>query len=378
MDHVRFLTAGMLFLALLGCLATPAAAQTSNDTLARIEQAAASGQALDAAQKAEMVKMIEADPKGLAPLLIQKLKPKPADDNLTNAYVWALGWTHQAAGVDPLINVYSSKTSSDPVKLNCLEALAHIGGKRAGDFLVLQLKSKTEPMDRFPILSLLAEMQYEPALAKTEDVLKLDFQKYFWQSVFIFGKMGDKAVPFLINKINDPDVNVRTQAVIILGQWLIAPEANHALQDRFWREPDEALQIGLLSAIENTLYDLNQWKAFFAQVKTKAPRKSASDFATESLNNTERIKARVNQFLGNKKVSKEDFDREYAKLYASSGSEGDYKALGLASTLQDEAALKKLRERILQRPTQDSFTDFKKVDSIITLNRLAEGIKETK
>jgi hypothetical protein len=28
--------------------------------------------------------------------------------------------------------------------------------------------------------------------------LQGDIKKYYWQSIFVFGKMGDKAVPFLL------------------------------------------------------------------------------------------------------------------------------------------------------------------------------------
>jgi hypothetical protein len=56
-------------------------------------------------------------------------------------------------------------------------------------------------------------------------------------------------------------------------------------------------------------------------------------------------------------------------LFKSLGKQGDYEALAAASTLADEPALQKLRERILQRDSDEACHDYKKVSEILWQNR---------
>jgi len=86
----------------------------------------------------------------------------------------------------------------------------------------------------------------------------------------------------------------------------------------------------------------------------------------------------VTEFVGKKKVSKSEFDREYSRLYKSAGHEGDYDVLATSSSLEDEPRLKKLRECILLRDSDESFYDYKKVNNIIVFNRFAARMKVKK
>ncbi len=243
------------------------------------------------------------------------------------------------------------------------------------------MDAESDEDKRYAVLDLLAEMQYEPALSRTEDILRLDFKEYYWKPVFIFGKMGDKAVPFLLAKLNDENLSVRTHAIHLLGKWLVAPEAAKPLQDRFWKEEDATLQTAILSAIERTEADLERWKGFFVQVQANAQNRSAIKFASETLASIDRIKTSVTDFIAEKKISKADFDREYSTIYKSAGLEGDYENLRISSSVEDEPRLKKLREHILVRNSDESFYDYEKVNRIIVFNRFAAqltGKKESR
>jgi hypothetical protein len=64
------------------------------------------------------------------------------------------------------------------------------------------------------------------------------------------------------------------------------------------------------------------------------------------------------------------FQHEYGRFFKSAGKKGDYKALASASTVEDEPKLKALRERILQRDSDEANYDYQKVNEIILMNRM--------
>jgi hypothetical protein len=377
MSRPRVSRLAIVTIAFAGHLATVSWAQSAGAILGQIERLAALGSKGDQELSESIAGQIEAHPKGVAQLLLPKLKEPSATESQLATYVWALGWAKDPSVTGDIIDLYR-RSSSNWVQGNCLRALAMIQGKTAGDFLVSALDARTDEDERYSILDLLSEMQYEPALSRTEEILRLDFREYYWKSIFVFGKMGDKAVPFLLTKINDEDLNVRSHAIHLLGKWLMAPEAARPLQERFWLEKDTELQGMILGAIERTDADLEQWKIFFEQVKAKAQSPSAVKFASESLDGIGQTKTAVMEFVGKKRISKADFDREYSKIYRSAGHEGDYEALGVSSSLADEPRLKKLREHILTRNSDESFYDYDKVNSIIGLNRFAARLKDIK
>jgi hypothetical protein len=82
----------------------------------------------------------------------------------------------------------------------------------------------------------------------------------------------------------------------------------------------------------------------------------------------------IDSFINEKRISAQDFQIEYDKLYESYGKEGDMQALERASTIEDEEKLKKLRERILQRDSDEALNDYALVNRIIMLNRCAQVI----
>ena len=375
LNYFHNLSLPVILIAWLSCLFYSSWAQSTDTILAQIERLASLGPEGDEALTKSIISQIEANPKGIAQLLLPKLKNPEATENQLATYVWAIGWCKDPDTTDDLIALYR-KSPFSSVQYSCLRSLSQIGDHQAGQFLLSILDEKSEPEERFAILNLLAEMQFEPALSRMEEILRSDFNMYYWKGIFIFGKMGDKAVPFLLTKINDEDLNVRKHTISLLGQWLIAPEAGQPLQDRFWLEKDEELQIMILGAVERTVYDLEQWKLFFEQVESRSQSQKAKKFANEALSGIDRLKTYVPEFVARKKVSKADFDREYEILFRSAGLEGDYKVLAISSSPEDEPRLKKLRERILQRNSDEALPDYEKLNNIIFLNRFAAKLNK--
>ncbi|MCE5186641.1 MAG: HEAT repeat domain-containing protein [Planctomycetaceae bacterium] len=218
-------------------------------------------------------------------------------------------------------------------------------------------------------MNLLAEMQYEPALDKTGEILKSDFQEYYWKSIFIFGKMGDISVPFLLKRINDGDKNVRAHAINALGQWLIEPAAAAPLQEHYWAEKDMQIRGMILSSIERITPDLDELKKFFSEVVAKEKDKDLLTFAQETLNNLGQMSQAIKTFHDKKRVSAPEFQAEYQKLYDSAGKKGNTNILSQTSTPGDEPKLKLLRQRILQRNSDECFEDYQKINEIIMFNR---------
>jgi hypothetical protein len=363
-----------LFLVLAVPLVISAATQSADSLIAQIERLASFGTKGDQDLSQAIADQIESHPQGVAPLLLPRLKDPAASESQLATYAWALGWSRDSSASDALMTLYRG-SKSEWVRHNSIRALAMIGGEAAGKFLMSLLDGTTDRKVRYELLDLLCQMQYEPALPRTDEVLKEDPKEYYWKPIFLFGKMGDKAVPFLLTTINDEDQNVRTHAIHILGQWLAAPEATQPLEDHFWTEKDEDLRIAVLSSLERTSTDLDTMRKFFEQVVANDKSENVVKFAKETLAGLDKISAAIEEFVKKKKVSSADFEREYSRLYKSTGHEGDYDILGVSSTLEDEPKLKALKEHILLRDSDESFDDYQKVNNIIMFNRLGARLK---
>jgi hypothetical protein len=363
-----------LFFILAGFSVISAAARSADSIIAQIERLASFGTKGDQDLSKAIAGQIEDHPKGVAPRLLPKLKDPAAPESQLATYAWALGWCKDASASDALISLHRG-SKSEWVRHNCIRALAMIGGKPAGEYLMSVLDETTDKDGRYEILNLLCEMQYEPGLSRTDEVLREDSKEYYWKPIFLFGKMGDMAVPFLLRRINDENLNVRTHAIHVLGQWLAAPEATQPLEDHFWTEKDEDLRIAVLSSLERTFTDLDQIKIFFERVVANDKSEKVVKFAKETLAYLDKISAAITEFVKKKKVSPADFGREYSRLFKSTGHEGDYDILGVSSTLEDEPKLKALKEHILLRDSDESFDDYQKVNNIIMFNRLAARLK---
>lgn len=350
---------------------SPVNANQADDTLSKIERMVSLGENIEPALGQSVVDGIEKNPTEIAKKLRQKIQDMPLTDNQLAVYIWALGLTKDQTTSNSIEVIYK-QSNSEIVKGNCLRALATIGGKRSEEFLLSALDATPDKDKRFNILNLLGQMQCEAALSKTEEILKLDPKEFYWQSIFIFGKMGDKSVPFLLEKINDKDHNTRANAINVLGQWLIPPAVATHLQDQFWVEKDEELRGVMLSSLERTIIDLKQLKTVFEQIVAKEKDDRLVAFARETLGNLDNMKAAIASFAEKKQISAVSFQKEYELLFKSGGKNGSYETLAVSSSVKDEARLKALRERILQRDSDEAFYDYQKVNDIIMQNRLAK------
>jgi hypothetical protein len=345
-------------------------AATADDIVTRIEQTASQGEQAEASLGRAIVEGIEANPAAVASRLTPRLKEKGLTETQLAVYVWALGLAKDKAAAKEIQELYR-RSSSDLVKGNCLQALTEIGGKESEEFLLSVLQTTTDEGMRFNILNLLAQLQSEAVLPATDEVLRKNPDQYYWQSIFVFGKLGDKAVPFLLQRIKHPDRNIRVNTINVLGQWLIAPEAAQPFLEQYRAEQNEELRGMLLGSLERTMGDLGQLKAVFEQIVAweKSPR--LATFARETLENLPGYAAELETFKKMKKVAPEAFERAYAALYTSAGRDGSYDGLAFYSTVKDEGRLKSLRERILQRNSDEAFQDYQTVNDIIMRNRLA-------
>jgi hypothetical protein len=368
----RHLLFGMAIFWVLTVTHVVSAAETNN-VLSQIERMASAGKQAEPSLGESIADGIRKNPAEISAALLPRLKDKNLTEMQMAIYVWALGLAKDEKAVSPIKEVYQ-QSGFDLVKRNCLRALATIGGQQAGNFLLSILDATTDRDKRFDILNLMAQMQCETALTKTEEVLKEDAKEFYWQPIFVFGKMGDKAVPFLLKRINDKDRNVRANTINVLGQWLIPPEVAKPLQDQFWIEQDKEIRSMILSSLERTITDLSQMKAVFEQVAAKEKDGELQKYARETLANVDQMKTNAVTFARKKQVSAASFKREYAKLFESAGKKGSYEDLAVYSTIQDEAQLKTLRERILQRDSDEAFYDYQKVNGIIMQNRFMEKL----
>ena len=316
-----------------------------------------------------VAEQLERSPKGTASLIIAKLKTPNATEKQLAAYIWALGVIKDPAAVAPVMVMYR-ESKSEMVQGNCLSTLALTGGKQAGDFLLSVLNATRDKDMRFGIINLLAQMQYEAALPATAEILQQDPKKYYWQIIIIFCKMGDKAVPFLVSKINDSNVDVRINAANVLGKWLIAPEAAQPLLDQYRREQDLRVRGLILIALERIIPDVAKMKLTFEQIAADEKDENLLNYARVTLSNIGLIESRLAEYAKKKQNSAFLFERDYDELFKSEGRSGNYELLAIFSTAKDEPKLKKLREKILTHDSEGTFNNFQKVNDIIMRNRM--------
>jgi hypothetical protein len=326
-----------------------------------------------------IVEKIETDPKKAHDLISPKLRDENLPDVDLVVYTWAIGWSRNRDAVPQIIRISDTRGArSAELKRACAAALARLGGEKAGAVLLAQFDKAKDAEERYGLLDLLAQMQYEPALPRTIEILKMDPTPDSWQPVFVFGKMGDAAVPFLLKQINHDERNVRFNAIMILGQWLIPSEAVRPLQQRFWKEDDPEIRILILASLERTTLDLAAIGEFSQEVLAKEQNEKVRTFTQETVDGIPAMAKDLAEFKAKKKPNKAEFERNYAQLERSAGKEGSVHALAVTSSPGDEARLKKLRERILQRDSDEALYDYKDVNMVILGNRRLAAQPTTK
>ncbi|UCC40344.1 MAG: hypothetical protein JSV96_02505 [Candidatus Aminicenantes bacterium] len=372
-------TLKVLVLFVLMFVSNSIAADEAAKILADIEECIKIGCPADLSKS--IAARIEESPEGIAKALIEKMETPGLSEDALSIYIWAIGFTRDTNAVDTLIKI-SGESESELVKGNIISALGNIGGAKAGDYLLSLARTANDKgyeeekkgFEKFNILNCLAQMQYAPALPEMGGLLKKDLDKYYWQCYFCLGKMGDAGVPFLLERINDSDRNVRLASIWLLGHILIAPEAAGPLREHYWKEKDAEIRLGMLSFLEKIIYDFQEMETFFKEVVSKEKDEACKQFATETIAGLEKYQQTVAEAKKDKKGNREKFDAAYKAIYKSYGLDRgfkptSYEVLMTYSHPEDEARLKKLRERILCRNSDECFYDYQEVNRIIMINR---------
>lgn len=342
---------------------TPTATLTI--TLQDIEKMISLGDEIPSSLVSSVREGIQADPSTVVEALLPKLSDPEQTEQALATYAWALGIAKDPITADALIKL-ASETESKWVKINCLVALGAIGDQKSGEGLVSILGEMPED-DRFLILNELAEIKYEPALPLMLELLDNPDDDY-WQRYLVFGKMGETAVPFLIAKIDDENPDVRINTIELLS-WLNVPEAAQILLDHYWTEESPVARELILITITGTVSDLSQVKTIFEKIVAQETMQEPFEYAQETLDLLPSLQSERDLYLSAKNISAVDFQQAYATLFETAGLRGDFELLERSSSLQDEGALIKLRERILLRNSDECFEDFMTVSRIIMMNR---------
>ena len=334
---------------------------------AALDEIASMGKNVPASKMEAARNMIEANPDKILPLLLRRVKEKNLSEANLATYIWAIGLTKSQSAVDEIIRLSAGK-KSDLLVFNVYQALASIGGTKASEHLFRALKESSTSEQRFKLLDLLAQLQYPPALPETAEILKLD-PKSNWRALFVFGKYGDLAIPFLLEKLSDKEQNVRSNALNVLGHFLIATEAVTAMKKQFWTENDQMTRITILSALEKINDNLEDVRVFSEEVVQRDKNSAAGKFASETIENMEEMANHFKSFKAKKRDDRILFESEYKQLLDSYGNKGSFDNLEATSVKTDEAKLKKLRETILQRNSDECLYEYRKLNNIIIMNR---------
>lgn len=294
--------------------------------------------------------------------------PKVSEKDLA-IYIWALGLTKQPQAA-AIITRITDGTQSEWVKMNTCRALVDIQDRQAGAYIVKQLATIKDEETRYTLIDLLAQIQYQEALPFMKGVLTEDPEKFYWKSIFVFGKMGDAGVPYLLGMLKDPDRKVRVNTIMLLGRWLKPPEAVPPLREAFWKEKEAEIRIMILGSLEGCDSNPDSVLSFSQKVITQEKDAEITKFARETIAQMPEMRKIMKAYQEKKRLDPVVFQREYKALYDSRGHEGDYEKLASASSSSDEGRLKTLRERILQRNSDEAFYDYQKINQIIQFNRV--------
>lgn len=309
------------------------------------------------------------DPGEACSTLLAALKGAKPDDKACAMYIWALGLTKDARIAEDIMKV-AAATKTELVKANAYAALGAIGGQAVSDFLLRELDKRQGDDTHAMLLIVLAELKCAQILPKTEKLLASRKDEADWQRRFVFGKLGDVAVPFLLTKIEDTDQSVRQNAIALLGIWLMVPDVAKTIQGRYALEKDPNTRKLIVLALERVQLDTDALLRFYTEIAATEKDSAVSACIREAISVIESLPKDLASYQAKKKVDSVTFEKEFAKLDTSSGMEGDFNTLGQCSSVEDEPKLKTLREHILRRSSDEAFYDYEKVNSMILFNRL--------
>lgn len=348
-------------------LCSPSAANSS--LISDLDRLSSESRATQESSMQSISDRIKADPEAASSQIHEALKQDGLSDDALAYYAWALGETRRSEALPALMDL-ALKHDSQEVQGAAYWAISTIGGREAGEFLLARVRETEDTDKRFAILNYLAQMKYEPALKEMETLLRVDPREQYWMPIFVFATMGDPSVPFLIKMIESDDINTRINALSLIGHWLLPLEAEGPLRERYWKEKDIRIKVGILGSLEAISANTQRIKEFSESVIARDKDQEAVKFARESIENLGRMKDMVKSAKESRKPDAQAFQQQYDMIYNSYGKEGDYIQLANAATMADEPRLKALREHILLRSSDEAFYDYQKVNMIIIVNRL--------
>lgn len=334
---------------------------------ADIEEMVRSGEDVSPDMQQAIAEEVESQPAQAAELLLRRIADPAQNDKQRAATLWALGYTGDPRAADAMIHVLY-QPQMVPLKGVILEALSRIGGPKAGDALVLELRDAKDENDRFQLLTLLARMQYDAALPLMLDLLHMDTEQAANQMLFCFGKMGDKAVPPLLTKTFDPDKTVRINAINML-RWVGSSRAMIPLQKQYGLEQDPEVRLAILGALD-TVMRPDQFEVFLKTTLAAEKDREARSVMIEKQGEAPRKKGAFDSFKAAKVNDRALWKIAFDTLFRSNGRAGSLDDLAHASTVEDEPELQRLRARILDRQSAQCFSDYMKINQIIAFNKM--------
>lgn len=203
------------------------------------------------------------------------------------------------------------------------------------------------------------------------EVLKEDPQKRYAGPVFHFCPMGASAAPYLVEKLTHPDVRIRSNAVNLLGKWLITSEAIEPLKERYFKEPDMLVRKNIIDSLEILMVRPDQAKAFIREVIREEINPKLNGYARVLIEEFDQKRAGAVNTVEAMTPDARKFKMAYDEIYESSGEEGDLDLMLSLSSPEDEDALAALRIKILRRNSDDALFDYQKINGAILAHRYA-------
>jgi len=321
-----------------------------------------------------ILKAMKSSKKEVGAPLLKSLKKAKGNPKKQANIIWALGFSENKNAVDEIIQIVSN-TQNKKLRQSGLGALGMLGSESAGKYLFKALEETKGKDERMALFMLLARMQYPPVAEIATELLKLDPSSNSWQPIMVYGQLGDVGIPILLKKVNSEDKNERINAIYILSNWLMSLEAAPALKERYSKETDPKIKMLILQQIANVSSDVASVIRFHQSILKSESDAQLKALSADILSHKSSILDAVAAFKKNKVDDAKKFQKYYQLAYDSYGLDAEWKILSSCSKPSDNEKLKKLRERIFQRGSDESFYDCKALNHIILLNRVMEKKK---
>ncbi|MHC4355650.1 MAG: HEAT repeat domain-containing protein, partial [Planctomycetota bacterium] len=141
---IHVILAALIFVVVIGQSCVP----HDGNLLSDINKLASLGDKAPETLTESVRDQIESDPCTIASALLPKLTDPNMSEKQLAIYVWALGLTEDPNAVAGIVKL-REQSKSELVKGKCLGALATIGGRKSGDYLLSILEETEEKVARF-------------------------------------------------------------------------------------------------------------------------------------------------------------------------------------------------------------------------------------